>query len=196
MPLLYLLAGPNGAGKSSYVQDILAPATSLPFINADGIAARKWPDAQAEHAYDAARLAEAQRRGRIAEGSSFITETVFSHQSKVQLVSDAVNAGYLVHLQVIMVPVELTVQRVVERVRRGGHAVPERKIRDRYDRLWGYVEPAIQIADVAEIFDNSSARAPFRLCAAFERGELVGQPSWPKWTPPVLRVGDQGAASS
>lgn len=196
MPLLYLLAGPNGAGKSSYVQDILAPATSLPFINADEIAARKWPDAQAEHAYDAARLAEAQRRDRIAEGSSFITETVFSHQSKVQLVSDAVNAGYLVHLQVIMVPVELTVQRVAERVRRGGHAVPERKIRDRYDRLWGYVEPAIQIADVAEIFDNSSARAPFRLCAAFERGELVGQPSWPKWTPPVLRVGDQGAASS
>lgn len=58
-----------------------------------------------------------------------------SHPSKVQLVADAAEAGYLVHLHVIMVPVELTVQRVRERVRRGGHDVPESKIRDRYERL-------------------------------------------------------------
>ncbi len=40
-------------------------------------------------------------------------------------------AGHLVHLHVIMVPVELTVQRVLDRVQRGGHDVPEQKIRDR-----------------------------------------------------------------
>ncbi|EMY35635.1 putative ATPase [Arthrobacter crystallopoietes BAB-32] len=146
MPLLHLLAGPNGAGKSSYVRDVLAPATHLPFINADEIAASRWPDAQAEHAYEAAQIAEAQRRDRIAAGESFISETVFSHPSKVELVSDAMVAGYLVHLHVIMVPVELTVQRVRERVRRGGHAVPEQKIRDRYDRLWGHIASAIRIA--------------------------------------------------
>jgi predicted ABC-type ATPase len=51
MPLLHLLAGPNGSGKSSYVRDVLATATRLPFINADESAASRWPDAQAEHAY-------------------------------------------------------------------------------------------------------------------------------------------------
>lgn len=186
MPVLHLLAGPNGAGRSSYVHDVLGPVTGLPFINADEIAAERWPDAQAEHTYEAARLAEARRREAIAEGSSFISETVFSHPSKVQLVADAVGAGYLVHLHVVMVPVELSVQRVLERVLRGGHAVPEQKIRDRYERLWAHIYEAIQIADVAEVLDNSSARAPFRVCASFEHGQLIGPPSWPAWTPAVL----------
>ena len=187
MPLLHLLAGPNGAGKSSYVHDILAPATGLPFINADDIAAERWPDAAAERSYDAALIAEAQRRQRIEANESFISETVFSHPSKVRLVSDAVDAGYLVHLHVIIVPVELTVQRVRERVRRGGHAVPEQKIRDRYDRLWDHVTSAIRIADVTDVLDNGSARAPFRPCASFEHGRPIGSASWPTWTPEVLR---------
>lgn len=186
MPVLHLLAGPNGAGKTSYVHNVLQPVTGLPFINADEIAAERWPGAQAERAYDAARFAEAHRRERIADSSSFISETVFSHPSKIELVSDAVDAGYLVHLHVIMVPVELTVQRVVERMRRGGHAVPEQKIRERYGRLWDHISQAIRIADAADVFDNSSARTPFRLCATFEQGEPVGLPSWPSWTPAAL----------
>ncbi|MGA7203049.1 MAG: zeta toxin family protein [Specibacter sp.] len=186
MPVLHLLAGPNGAGKSSYVRDVLAPATHLPFINADEIAASRWPDAQVEHAYKAAQIAETLRRDRIAAGESFISETVFSHPSKVQLVADAADAGYLVHLYVIMVPVELTVQRVHERVRRGGHAVPERKTRDRYQRLWEHIGSAIRIADVTEVFDNSRARTPFQLCATYQHGTLIGTPSWPKWAPVEL----------
>lgn len=189
MPVIHLLAGPNGAGKSRYVHDVLSPATNLPFINADEIATTTWPGAEPAHAYEAARLAEAQRRDMMANGSSFISETVFSHPSKVTLVSDAVDAGYLVHLHVILVPVELAVQRVLERVRRGGHTVPEQKIRDRYERLWDHVVQAIHIADATEVFDNSSARFPFRLCAVFERGDLVGSSSWPKWAPVALTGG-------
>lgn len=192
MPILHLLAGSNGAGKSSYVRDVLMPTTHLSFINADEIAAKTWPDAQAEHAYEAARIAEAQRRDRIADGASFISETVFSHPSKVQLVADCIEAGYLVHLHVITVPIDLTVQRVLERVRRGGHAVPEHKIRERYERLWGNVSAAIRLADTAELLDNSSARIPFRLCARYEHGALIGSPSWPEWTPAALREGTSG----
>ena len=193
MPLLHLLIGPNGAGKSSYVRDVLKPATGLPFINADEIAASLWPEAQAAHAYQAAQIAEAQRRERIADGESFISETVFSHPSKVQLVSDAVDAGYLAYLHVIIVPVELTVQRVLERVRRGGHEVPEQKIRERYSRLWGHLRAAIRIADVTEVLDNSSAHAPFRPVALFEHGALIGSAGWPAWTPPVLREAEGGS---
>lgn len=188
MPLLHLLAGPNGSGKTSYVRDVLTPAMRLPFINADEIAASRWPGSPAEHAYGAARIAERQRQDQIAAGASFISETVFSHPSKVQLVSDAVEAGYIVHLHVIIVPIELTVQRVLERVRRGGHAVPEQKIRECYERLWGHIGEAIRIADIAEVFDNSSARAPFRLCATYRHGVLVGAPEWPRWAPDALRV--------
>ncbi|WP_237740680.1 hypothetical protein [Crystallibacter crystallopoietes] len=41
--------------------------------------------------------------------------------------------------------------------------------------------------DVAEVFDNSSARTPFRLCANYQQGALIGTPSWPKWAPGELR---------
>lgn len=186
MPVLHLLAGPNGAGKSTYVRDVLSPATRLPFINADVIAAERWPESQVQHAYEAARIAEAERRARMAAGDSFISETVFSHASKVDLLADASALGYLVRLHVILVPVDLAVQRVAERVRRGGHAVPESKIRERYDRLWSHIAAAIKVTDVTEVFDNSSARTPFRPCATYAFGTVVGAADWPRWAPASL----------
>lgn len=119
---------------------------------------------------------------------------MFSHPSKVKLVSGAVGAGYLVHLHIMIVPVELAVQRVTERVRRGGHAVPEEKICARDERVWAHLATAIDVADVVDVFDNGSARIPFRPCARFTHGTLIGPASWPKWAPnrtgsPSGRVG-------
>ncbi|BBH17106.1 ATPase [Nocardioides baekrokdamisoli] len=185
MPVLHLLVGSNGAGKTTYVNRVLS-ASGLPFINADNIAAQLWPEAQAEHAYEAARIAESQRRAMMAAGESFISETVCSHQSKVILVSDASALGYLVVLHVIMLPVDVTVQRVAERVIDGGHAVPETKIRERYERLWDLVAQAAKVADEAHFFDNARASRPYRPCATMVHGSLVGQPEWPRWAPQVL----------
>lgn len=81
------------------------------------------------------------------------------------------------HLHVILIPVDLTVQRVADRVGRGGHSVPEHKIRDRYERLWDHINAAIQIADAAHVLDNSSARTPLRLCATYAHGALIGSPT-------------------
>ncbi|MGN6721981.1 MAG: zeta toxin family protein [Marmoricola sp.] len=186
MPILHVLAGPNGAGKSTYANRVLIPEWRLPFVNADLIAASHWPDAQAGHAYEAAELAEAIRRRLMAARTSFITETVFSHRSKVELLGDAAVVGYTVRLHVLLVPVEVSVQRVVLRVEQGGHDVPEEKIRQRYERLWSHLGAAVQIADEAVFLDNSSARHPFRQVARFSRGVTVGEPTWPVWSPQAL----------
>lgn len=186
MPVLHLLAGPNGSGKTTYVRDVLAPVTHLPFINADEIASRRWPKNQSSHAYDAARIAQAQRQDAIAQQRSFISETVFSHESKVDLVADAAAAGYIVHLHVMIVPVELAVQRVLDRRLHSGHSVPEAKIRARYRRLWSHVGRAIPLADAVHVFDNSRADAPFRLCASYQHGRLMGASEWPRWAPDEL----------
>jgi predicted ABC-type ATPase len=188
-PVLHLLAGPNGAGKTTFVERVLQPVTHLPFINADVIAAERWPGEELQHAYQASRAAADQRRQFLARGESFITETVFSHPSKVALVHQAVQVGYLVNLHVILVPADVSVQRVAERVRRGGHQVPEEKIRARYARLLTLVVEAREIADRVTFHDNSRARTPFRLIAAYERGRLVGEADWPAWTPTVLTRG-------
>ncbi|MFT4043182.1 MAG: zeta toxin family protein [Gordonia sp. (in: high G+C Gram-positive bacteria)] len=186
MPILHILAGPNGSGKSTYVERVLGPSTGLPFINADVIAAQRWPDAQLQHAYDASRAAAALRSEFLKSRRSFITETVFSHPSKNALIDTALRSSYYVHLHVMLVPVDLTVQRVAERVRRGGHAVPEQKIRERYDRLWPLIAIARDRVDRAQFFDNRLARTAYRPVAEYAHGIAVGNPTWPTWTPTPL----------
>ena len=185
-PVLHLIAGPNGAGKTTLATRVIAPVTHLPFINADVIAAQRWPEAQAEHAYEASQVAADQRQELILARASFITETVFSHPSKLALIRDAQDEGYLVLLHVVLVPEGLSVARVGDRVRRGGHTVPEDKIRERYRRLWALVVQARALAERAYIYDNSRATTPLRLVASDERGELVGATDWPTWTPHAL----------
>lgn len=186
MPLLHLVAGPNGSGKSTYVERILQPVTLLPFVNADLIAAERWPEAQVKHAYEASRAAAEERLQLLADGQSFITETVFSHPSKLGLIREAHLRGYLVHLHVMLLPIDAAVNRVAERVQHGGHDVPEQKIRERHARLWDLIADARSVADRAEFFDNSSAKRPFRRVAEYERGRIVGEPGWPVWAPATL----------
>ncbi|KIQ20057.1 zeta toxin family protein [Rhodococcus sp. MEB064] len=185
-PVLHLLAGPNGAGKSTFFARVLAPVTHLPFVNADEIATENWPGDEQAHAYDASRLAAEQRVALLAQAASFVTETVFSHPSKLDLIETANEAGYLVTLHIVAIPVDLAVARVVNRVEIGGHSVPEAKVRERYVRLWPLVRSAIDVVENARVYDNTNARNPFRVIARYDHGRLVGDPSWPSWAPAAL----------
>ena len=185
MTRLDLVVGPNGAGKSTFVDNILLPI--LPhqaFVNADEIAKLYWPGDEVEKSLVAARLAEVLRTAFIAMREPFITETVFSHSSKIDLIREAVAAGYRVHLHVLMLPEGDTVARVEKRVTQGGHEVPEAKIRSRYQRLWVNVVDAVRLCDTADIYDNTGRRPA--LVARFSGGVAHGAISWPAWTPAPL----------
>ncbi|MBK5223931.1 MAG: zeta toxin family protein [Acidimicrobiia bacterium] len=185
MSRLDLVVGPNGAGKSTFVEFVLADARpGVPFVNADVIAAERWPDDPLSHGYDAAQAAEAVRDALLARGESFIAETVASHESKVDLVRRARDAGYYVHLVVVAVPEEYSVHRVHARVAVGGQDVPEEKIRSRWRRLWDNVVAMIELADSAEVVDNSGP-GPVTI-ATFVAGDIVGAPRWSDWAPGAL----------
>jgi predicted ABC-type ATPase len=186
-PVLHLVAGPNGAGKSTFVAEILGPVTGLPFINADEIAAKRWPGREVEHAYEASELAAQERSRALKRRRSFATETVFSHPSKLELLGAAKAAGYRVTLHIILIPEELAVARVRQRVLHGGHDVPEDKIRGRFSRLWAHLHEAIQLCDETFVYDNTTAHRPYRRVAEFLDGKLIRSPDWPPWTPAELR---------
>lgn len=185
-PILHVLAGPNGSGKSTFAHRYLIRRSHLPFINADEIAAARWPGSEQAHAYDASRAAAEARAAAIARRESFIAETVFSHPSKRDLILQAIGEGYRVELHVMLIPEDLAVLRVRYRVATGGHAVPEGKIRARYKRLYTLIAQARMVAHRTIFYDNSGAK-PFRTVAAYDRGVPTETPSWPGWTPSELR---------
>lgn len=185
---LDLVVGPNGAGKSTFVELILAPLRpGATFVNADIIAAQRWRDDPQGHSYEAAQIASETRARLLELREPFIAETVFSHPSKLELIDAASAAGYTVALHAVMIPEELAVQRVAHRVANGGHAVPEDKIRQRYQRLWPLVVDAIGRADTARVWDNSRRDGPVEV-ALFAQGMPVGPCPWPPWTPQPLRL--------
>lgn len=186
-PVLHIIAGPNGAGKTTFYSKVVGPVTHLDFVNADIIAADRWPETAAQHSYEAAQIAAAERDRLIQARESFVTETVFSHESKIALLRDAKAAGFRVTLHIVLIPEDLAVARVTNRVTHGGHQVPKDKVRSRFFRLWGHLHDAVELVDEARVYDNTSATDPFRLVASYINGHRTGDPKWPEWTPQILQ---------
>ena len=117
----------------------------------------------------------------------FATETVFSHPSKVELVEQATEAGYDVVLHVVMVPLELSVERCRLRFEQGGHEVPPHVLEPRYGRLWGLIADAAPICARVIFWDNSADDGP-NLIASMRHSVWDSPPAWPSWTPEDLRA--------
>jgi predicted ABC-type ATPase len=64
-------------------------------------------------------------------------------------------------------------QSVVERVDAGGHDVPDDKTLSRFPRTLPNLTPALEFVDHAFLFDNSSAKEPFRFVVEFSKGALA-----------------------
>ncbi len=193
-PLLLVLAGPNGAGKSTF-HDAFLSQLGLPFVNADRIAQAMnagMSNPSGPLGYEAAELAEAERKLLVSQGKSFCMETDFSDRrgEKLQFLRMAQEAGYVVILVYVGLDgSELSLGRVVQRVLRGGHDVPTDKIRKRFPRSLLNLHRALRFADHAFLFDNSSASAPFRPVAVWESGrKLRGWLPDPAWAIPSRGV--------
>lgn len=186
-PSLVLLAGPNGAGKSTLYHTRVAPAFAGPFVNADIIQRDELKDSSPEASYEAARIAARRRSSLLQTGKSFATETVFSHPSKLEIITEAKARGFMVIVMHVGVDsADLSVARVSGRTMEGGHDVPEEKVRERYVRGQPLIREAARLADRGMVFDNSRLNTPPRLMLLFAQGHLVqADPTLPEW---VLRV--------
>lgn len=173
-PTMIVLAGPNGAGKSTLYETRIAPSFAGPFINADIIQRDELHDPSPAASYQAAEIASSRRGDYLAQGRDFVTETVFSHPSKLDLIDAARTGGFTVIVMHVGVDApDLSVARVRSRVEEGGHIVPEDKIRARYARGAPLIRSAILRADRGMVFDNSSLNRPPLHCLTFASGRLV-----------------------
>jgi predicted ABC-type ATPase len=182
-PTMIVLAGPNGAGKSTLYQTRVAPSFAGPFINADIIQRDELRDPSPAASYEAARIASSRRADYLSRRRDFVTETVFSHPSKLELIDEARTKGFTVIVMHIGVDTpDLSVARVGTRVEEGGHIVPEDKIRARYARGAPFIRTAVLKADRGMVFDNSKLNQPPIHCLTFANERLVfALPRLPNW---------------
>jgi predicted ABC-type ATPase len=157
-PNVIILSGPNGAGKSTISQTLLSGAFgACHYVNADAIArglsafysegmAVKAAKVMLEHLYDLA-----------AERANFAFETTLGSRTFAPWIAELKQQGYSFHLIYIWVPsAEVSIQRVRDRVKFGGHSVPEDTIRRRYQRgLENFFKLYQPLANSWIMLDNS-----------------------------------------
>lgn len=184
---LWLLAGGNGAGKSTFYRLFLEP-DGVEFVNADVIERGLDATTLDNPSYEASRLAQRRVSELLASGRSFCFETVFSHESKMALLLDAKNHGYVVNLVLIHLQnTALNVARVQQRVSEGGHNVPEDKITSRVPRTLELMRQAAPYVDAFMLFDNSSSQNPYQRVAIVEQSVItMYQDPLPTWAADVL----------
>ncbi len=196
-PVFYLLAGPNGAGKSTLYKALTLQGT-IP-VNAEFVNADLHEVAQLQHIADvqarseaARHWADARRAELLRTGQSFVSETVFSHESKLALIEEAQQLGFFVMLIVVCLddPQRL-LARVAGRVTEGGHAVPPERILARYPRTLANLAVAVRLADVAILYDSEAVSPGTHRAVAICRRDWTEEKvsPLPIWATTVLRDG-------
>ena len=157
-PKIIIIAGPNGAGKTTFAREFLPQEAGCPvFVNADLIAAGLSPFAPERAAIQAGRLMLEAIAQHLAGRESFAFETTLSGKAYARQIPQWRQLGYRVELFFLSLPsAEMAVQRVAERVRQGGHDIPEATIRRRFDagkRL--FFEVYQPLVDQWILYDNA-----------------------------------------
>jgi predicted ABC-type ATPase len=195
-----VLAGTNGAGKSSLAGAVFR-RHGIELFDPD-VAARRIRGANRGMTQDDANAA-AWHQGRrlleraIAERLDFAFETTLGGATMSALLERALGAGIEVRVWYVgLSSAELHIARVRARVRRGGHDIPEPRIRERYDRSRVNLVRLLPKLTELRLFDNSAEADPHTgaapepiLLLHVVRGKVVAScelSTTPEWAKPIF----------
>lgn len=172
MPNLYIISGCNGAGKTTASYTMLPEMLECKeFINADEIAKGLSPFQPEKVAIEAGRIMIRRMEDMLTLQQDFAIETTLATKSYVSFIKKAQSVGYFVTLLYFWLSSpELAIKRVEDRVKAGGHHIPEDVIRRRYiggaQNLFTLYTP---ISDYWLVVNNSEN--PFCLVAEGKRSD-------------------------
>lgn len=132
---IIIIAGPNGAGKTTLAMELLPNEANISiFINADLIAAGLDPLQPERAAFRAGRVMLEMIDACVRRGESFAFETTLSGRGYARMIPRWQEQGYWIKLLFLRLPSpEAAIARVKQRVEMGGHNIPEKDIRRRFD---------------------------------------------------------------
>lgn len=162
-PSVVVLAGPNGAGKSTAASALLHGTLAVnQFVNADAIAKGLAGFAPETVAMRAGRIMLDRLKELAANRENFAFETTLASRSFAPWLKTLAETGYRFHLVFLWLPTaDMAVGRVANRVKMGGHDVPEETIRRRYAAgLRNFHCLYRPISTSWRVYDNSEDRKP------------------------------------
>lgn len=199
MARIAVLAGTNGAGKSSIAGAALRGAGGTYFnpdeVTQDIRTARS--DLSAAEANSLAWQQSVHRlREAIAKGTDYTFETTLGGNTVTRLLIQAANEGHELAIWYCgLDSPERHLVRVASRVAKGGHDIPEAKIRARYDASRANLVKLIPHVARLSVYDNSIEADPHTgnqpapalvLAIAHAKiqfpslDQLTGTPAWAK----------------
>lgn len=191
-PELIVIAGPNGSGKTSVTQKFLHHewAEGTVYINPDQVANEKFGDWNSQTAIlEAANYCAEWREQCLRDKVSFVFETVFSADDKIDFLIRAKEAGFFIRVFFISTNhPSINAARIANRVMEGGHDVPIPKIVSRYTKSIINCEIIAPLVNRLYVYDNSvndeDAKIQFRLKDGKLEKMYVSQ--LPEWTKNII----------
>ncbi|MBI5143167.1 MAG: zeta toxin family protein [Nitrospirae bacterium] len=159
-PHIVVIAGPNGSGKSTTAPFLLNGALQVKeFVNADIIAQGLSAFNPEMTAFQAGRIMLERLHFLANRRADFAFETTLASKSFAPWIAGLLESGYEFHLVFFWLPnEEFAVNRVADRVRMGGHNVPNATIRRRYHAgIVNFFSIYKPLADTWMFYDNSTS---------------------------------------
>lgn len=158
---ILIIAGPNGAGKTTFATEFLPREAECPnFINADLIASGINPFNPEAAAIESGKMMIEMMRNYVEKGESFSFETTLSGKNYARLIPEWQKKGYKIKLYFLKLPdPEFALARVNQRVKEGGHSVPEDVVRRRFKTGWEHFETLYKdLVDEWALYDNAGEK--------------------------------------
>lgn len=159
-PVLTIIAGSNGCGKSTLTSGARTKFQDIPLLDPDAVAKSLQESLDGTPSNMEAGKQVLRLAGRLIEAKqSFTVETTLSGGTYLKMAAQAKEAGFnIVVFFVGTASVDINLARVQARVKKGGHDVPEEDQKRRYPRTLANMVKLLPLADLAVIFDNSTAQ--------------------------------------
>ena len=156
-PKLTVIGGANGAGKSTIAA--IGIQRGHVMINPDNIARQLGGYTQSNN-FKAMRIAMTNIKENIAQKNSFAFETTLSSKNIASIVDSAKKQGFTTSLVYVGIDSKtLNVNRVADRVKKGGHDVPVADITRRHDRSMANLPKIFDKVHNVKIVDNTGLKA-------------------------------------
>lgn len=156
--MLFVISGPNGAGKTTFAESILThELKGLRFLNADEIARGLSPFDPWSMRIKAGRILLEEMEAMVGKGESFALESTLTGKAHRRRFEQAKERGYKLVIRALLLPsAEVSAARVKLRVSKGGHDIPEKDLRRRFEKFWeNLLETYLPIADNWEIYEST-----------------------------------------